>query len=113
MDKYILDAEGNAVPTDNLMEWGAWFETADRKIARDKLKIGDETVTVSTVFLGLDHGFGRGGPVLFETLVFGGPHDQDERRYSTRQEALAGHAEFLAKHLPLAPHGASTDLPKD
>lgn len=57
---------------------------------------------VSTVWLGLDHGFNRGAPVIFETMVFAtsdhmqglGP-DMDCRRYSTEDEARAGHDETV------------------
>lgn len=49
---------------------------------------------VSTVFLGLDHGWMHDSarPIVFESMIFGGPLDQVQERYSTRGEALAGHA---------------------
>ena len=48
--------------------------------------------TVSTVWTGLDLGFARAaGPVIFETLIFGGPLDGYGDRYSTEAAALAGH----------------------
>jgi hypothetical protein len=54
---------------------------------------------VSTVWLGVDHGWGRGAPLIFETMVFAaegevGP-DLDQLRYSTEAEARAGHAETV------------------
>lgn len=52
-------------------------------------ELGD--VRVSTVFLGLDHGWGRGAPEIFETMIFGGKHSESCWRYSTREEAIAGH----------------------
>lgn len=52
-------------------------------------------VHVSTVFLGMDHGFG-GMPLLFETMIFGGELDQFQDRYPTWDMAVAGHAEALA-----------------
>ena len=61
--------------------------------------VGDDTfgnVRVSTVFLGLDHSHGHGEPVLFETMVFGGKHDELMARYSTHTEALNGHREIVA-----------------
>lgn len=49
-------------------------------------------VWVSTVFLGLDHRFGRDGdPVLFETMVFRDGHGEEGERYCTWQQAEAGH----------------------
>lgn len=88
-DKYILNAAGEPEPAD-LMTWAEWFETSGdaRRVARDT--IGD--VTISTVFLGLNHNFGEGPPILFETMIFDGGDDERQWRYSTRDEALAGHA---------------------
>lgn len=77
-----------------LMEWAQWFEAGNRKIARTEL--GPRGV-VSTVFLGLDHGSGNGPPILFETLVFGGPLDDEMERYSTLEEAEAGHAAMVER----------------
>jgi hypothetical protein len=57
-------------------------------------------VGVSTVFLGIDHSHGRpGGPILFETMIFGGGVALDglQRRYRTFDEAEAGHAEIVAR----------------
>lgn len=91
---YILDANHVALPVFDLYEWGKWFETNDRQVAKDII----DGWLVSTVFLGLDHQFGGGEPLLFETMVFApegandydfGGHDQD--RYSTYSQAIAGH----------------------
>jgi hypothetical protein len=64
-----------------------------RHVGKDE--VGE--VRVSTVFLGLDHSFSGGPPLLFETMVFGGEHDQAQWRYTTWQEAEIGHAQVLAK----------------
>lgn len=62
--------------------------------------IGDDTigaVRISTVFLNLDHAFLDGTtPVLFETMIFGGELDQEQFRYTTIDEARAGHAAAVA-----------------
>lgn len=89
-DKYIL--EGKTPKPATLMEWAKWFEKADRHVAQDI--IGD--IRISTVFLGLDHSFGGGPPLLFETMIFGGPHDQYQTRASTWDEAERHHADALA-----------------
>lgn len=54
-------------------------------------------VRISTVFLGLDHSFGGGPPVLFETMIFGarGRWEEFQTRYCTEAEALAGHAMYV------------------
>lgn len=91
-DKYILDGK-KAVPEPNLMKWAQWFESADRVVKQEM--IGD--VKVSTVFLGLDHSFGEGGPMLFETMIFGGKHDEDQDRCSTWEQAEEMHQKAINK----------------
>jgi hypothetical protein len=92
---YILH-HGEPVAEPDLMRWARWFETHndERVVARDELPGG---VTVSTVFLALDHAFGYGQPVLYETMVFGGALDEEQDRYHTRDEAEAGHAAMCAR----------------
>ena len=72
-------------------EWSYLLEHPElRRVGRDQ--IGD--VLVSTVLLGLDHSYGVGPPLIFETMIFGESHalDQEQWRYATREEALEGHA---------------------
>lgn len=85
--QYILDADGEPQRCEDLLTWGRWMQTADRHVA--KTTFGD--VTVSTVFLGLDHSFDSGPPLLWESMVFGGPLNGEQDRYATRAEADAGH----------------------
>jgi hypothetical protein len=96
---YILNDDGTVRVEPDLHTWAQWFETANRHIGDDYL-LGDadhEDVRVSTVFLGIDHNFHLAGePVLFETKIFGGEHDQWQYRYSTKEQAVAGHAKALA-----------------
>ena len=87
-DHYILD--GHKPVKCDLMTWGRWFEKADKARIVKQEKTGD--VEVSTVFIGIDHQWGKGPPLLFETMIFGGPHDQYQERYSTWEEAELGHA---------------------
>lgn len=87
---WILDGH-TPVPMDDGTDWAGWFETANRHVALTALT---PTVTVSTVFLSLDHNFsGHGPPLLFETMAFGLPEDATElcERYATWAEAEAGH----------------------
>ena len=89
---YRLDDQHQPVAVTDILEWGRWFETADRHVADTRL---DDGVRISTVFLGIDHQFGDGPPILFETLIFGGPHDQEMFRYATWAQANAGHTEVV------------------
>ncbi len=87
MEKYYKLEGTKVVPVDSLL-WAQWFETAHRVIGNDT--IGD--ARVSTVFLGINHNWGDGPPLLFETMIFGGVHDGWQERCSTYEEALAMHA---------------------
>ena len=81
----------------DLLTWSQWFENADNKrIALDKLPNGKRA---STVFLGIDHGWGEGPPLLFETMVFSknSYEDLDMERYSTYEEAEKGHKKMVKK----------------
>lgn len=90
MERYVLNDKGKPVPEPDLIKWAEWMEGAgNRRLVNDKLPGG---ITVSTVFLGLNHNFGNGSPILWETMIFGGPHDQYQDRYSSREEAIDGHA---------------------
>lgn len=82
------------------MTWAAWFEKADRTVCKSSNP--DKTIDVSTVFLGLDHRFGEGPPLLFETMVFGGPLDQECERYTTWDEAIAGHEVMVNRAMNVA-----------
>ena len=86
MDNYI-EINGKPQKVDDLMEWAKWFETADRVVR--KTEVGD--AQISTVFLGIDHSFVGGLPVLYETMIFGGEHNGYQCRYTTRELAADHH----------------------
>ena len=53
---------------------------------------------VSTIWLGLAHGQGERGPLIFETASFQhGGEIEVEARYETEADARAGHAHFVAE----------------
>lgn len=93
---YILEGH-EARPEPDLMTWGFWFsDIGNRRVAETKV----EGIHVSTVFLGSDHQFGNGPPLLFETMIFSGEAipelDEWQDRYSTWAEAEEGHARAVA-----------------
>lgn len=96
---YTLDENRVPVPCDDIYRFAAWMsEGGDGAGINPKAVVGKadftEVVHVSTVFLGLDHSMGRSNqPILFETMIFGGPFDGYQRRYATWEEAEKGHAE--------------------
>ena len=93
MDIYTLDDENNVIPRsmDTFRELP--FE---RRVVKQEA-VG--TFFVSTVFLELDHRFGKDGPlIVFETAVQD-PKDNFDvvRRYSTWEDAEKGHKEVVAE----------------
>lgn len=93
MNTYILDGK-TPIKTDT-STWGRWFKANEETRRVGRAEIGD--VTVSTVFLGLDHQHTSDGPpLLFETMIFGGPLDEYCARCSTWDEAEDMHAHALA-----------------
>jgi hypothetical protein len=93
MTWYVLK-DREPVPTDDIREWGRMYKSDNRHVALDDI----DGVKVSTVFLGLDHNWAdEGPPVLFETMVFGGPLDMEMDRYCTWDEAEKGHAAMVER----------------
>ena len=71
-------------------------DIARRRVAIDDIEINGIPYQVSTVFLAIDHAFGGGPPILFETMIFGGNReDIYMKRYCTWDEAEDGHQEAL------------------
>lgn len=101
------------IPVDDMLEWGRWFESADRRVAFS----GNQYKWVSTVFVGLDHRwFGDGPPMVFESMAFswdgqsrwegdsympGAPRTEelDMDRYGSWAAAVAGHKRMVNKIL--------------
>jgi len=92
---YALDADNQIIEIDDLIAWGRWLQDANRGVGYTQIT---SEIEVSTVFLGLDHRyFGEGPPILFETMIFGGPLDQSMWRYSSWDDAETGHRVAVAK----------------
>lgn len=128
MKFWILGPKRDGVPVVvevDIHEWSKWFGfqherrrvgwtvvpgmheiyTYDSEFV--KHTTGEEPAHVSTVFLGIDHSYGCGDepPVLFETMVFGGPWHEEMERYCTWEEAAAGHARWVEKCTNEVPDG--------
>jgi hypothetical protein len=111
----FYDRAGNPIPMIRSVELRADFHY----IVVAKTEVGG-VWEVSTVWLGNDHGFGFGPPLIFETMVFEiaeshgyvGPsrwtgegwsyrfraaYDGYSMRYSSETEARAGHAAIVAE----------------
>lgn len=84
------DREGKPMDLD---AWSAAFGDQEYKRV-GYTEVGD--VRVSTVWLGMNHNWGDGPPLIFETRVFGGEDDEWMDRYATEDAAVAGHNEVVA-----------------
>ena len=99
---YILGGkdEHEAVESD-AASWAQWFHE-NRLACRVGLNHFDN-VTISTVFLGLDHNFNGGHPHLFETMLFYKKDSVECCRCTTWTQALDQHKhmiEFARNSLP-------------
>jgi len=86
---YILDENNNVVKGD-LIDTAIMRESG-RFIVKQEM-IGD--IKISTVFLGVDHSFDFLGdhiPIVFETMIFGGEHNDYQTRCATWDQALEMH----------------------
>jgi hypothetical protein len=91
----IMDDNGN-IDDEALMLWAELFKDIEkRRIDYNQI----DKVDISTVFLGIDHNYTlKGKPILFETMAFDENGDVLScRRYSTWDDAKAGHLEALKK----------------
>jgi hypothetical protein len=85
--RYILK-DNEPQSCEDLVEWAMWMGESNRQIALDE--IGN--VRVSTAFIGITPSEVDGVPALFETMVF---PSNSIRRYTTYQQALAGHSQIV------------------
>jgi hypothetical protein len=99
----VVDAAARSVATvygwdgQPIPDRDAWLEVfgGDRRVGRARTTRGE----VSTVFMGIDMGFGfldGSPPILFETMIFGGPLDGHVDRYATLAAARLYHAWYVA-----------------
>ncbi len=93
---YILRGH-RVVKAKTILEWGKFFQDGRNRIV--KYEVLHNGYRVSTVFLGLDHNFMGGKPLLFETMVFGSDGELDMKRYATWKEAETGHKIMVGKWL--------------
>lgn len=91
--RYVLDENRVPVAEPDLFKWARWFENTEGRAVKQE-KFG--RVLVSTVFLGLDHNWSEGPPILWETMIFNGRHDGYQTRCAgSWEQAEAMHATAL------------------
>ena len=105
MDNYVLNANRSVTKMTDLIEWATRFGQDNRVVAKTE----HGGITVSTVFLGIDHNLGSyGPPLLFETMVFGGLRDGQTYRCSTYLEAERTHGVVCWCVWPSNDHSSSS-----
>lgn len=92
---YILSEDGQQpVACNDIMRWGEWYARANRIVKQET--VGD--MWISTVFLGLDHGWFGGAPIVWETMVFKDREDVEmDRCAGNRDQALAMHQAMVER----------------
>jgi hypothetical protein len=112
MSRYYILKGHEPQPIDDALTWMHWFGIPENRIVAQTTLGG---VKVSTVFLGLDHGWGSSRPVLFETMVFADdpahPLNEAQERYCTWEEAEEGHRQMVERVRPPAAGGRGEETP--
>ena len=79
--------DGKPILSDELMpdfmKWAMLFEHSNRTVKQNRTLYGER---LSTVYLGMDHSFFDGPPLIFETMLFA-PRDREEQREYLRSFA--------------------------
>ena len=99
---FTLDEKRNSWPCEDFGDYQKWHDamppSSDWYTMKTGLgfvvgldEVGDDRV--STVFLGINHNYFGGCPLLWETMVF--PDGEVCQRYSTYEEAMIGHREMV------------------
>ena len=95
MTMFWIEANRLPIAVDDIAIWAEWINDDENRSVKQTL-VGE--TMVSTVFLGINHNWaGNKPPILYETLVFGGPLDQEMCRYHTRDAAEAGHEAMVKR----------------
>jgi len=89
MTALFYDQDGHPIPIE---EWKAMIE--DNRIARTRVGHGPGKKLISTVWLGLNHNYMGGPPLIFETMMFWKGSKLLLARHSTKQQAVDAHDEF-------------------
>jgi hypothetical protein len=87
----MFDFDGNPISQE---EWSLLFFHTERHVALTAIA---DDVEVSTVFMGLDYGWGlTPAPLIYETMIFGGKHHGEQWRTPNRDAAQAAHDQAVA-----------------
>lgn len=92
---YKLDDDNNPVKARDNKDFFDWHDKNINRLCVMRQDI--DGIVISTMFLGLDHSYSGDNtkPLLWETMIFKGKHDQYQERYYTFNDALDGHFKAL------------------
>ena len=96
------DRQGNQI---SYKEYDELLNPTYKRVAETTLPNG---LWISTVWMGLDHNWGAGPPLIFETMVFENGDmgaDLNMARYATEEEAIKGHEEMVEWAKTWSPDG--------
>lgn len=85
MEHYILVGH-DVVPCKDIIVWANYYSSPEHRNIAETIR---GNIRVSTIFLGVN--VGDEAPLFFETMIFGGKHDQYQVRYATFDQAVYGH----------------------
>lgn len=95
-----FDRQGRPIPAEE------WIRLSSDPAYRRVALTSGYCRRISTVWLGLNHQWGDGPPLIFETMLFRESpsgdnllNDIDCDRYSTEAEAVAGHEKMCQQHI--------------
>lgn len=93
---WILDDKKLIPVGDDILRWAEFFQQHEKRIVGFSTLADD--VEVSTVFIGIPAlVYRQGPPLLFETMIIGGPLDRERDRYATWDEAVSGHEKMVKR----------------
>ena len=97
MGRYFILREGVVVEEPDYSAWASWYEASYTEV-RDIARTQTEHATVSTSFLAMSMTLAENAPpLLFETKVEGGWLSGQGDRFSTIEEAEAGHRAWVER----------------
>jgi hypothetical protein len=97
MGRYFILNDQKVIEAENYGAWSEWYESHYRAVEQvAETQLGPSTVL--TRFLALDMSLSQRSPAkVFETRVKGGWLNDQWERFSTLEEARAGHDAWVAR----------------
>jgi hypothetical protein len=96
VERYVI-RDGEPVLEPDFLIWARENWGSNDRVLAETIIIPDE-VRVSTIFTGVNTDYQKTGPpMLWETMIFGGPLSMEQVRYRSPEAALAGHEAMVLR----------------